>query len=115
MNNGLVSDASSTQPWDKSELFCNDLPTKFQPQLGKVLVTGASGYIGGRLVRELLARGYGGRVMVRTAAPQYNVIWPNAEIVLADAHDIDSLRTALDGIDTAYYLIHSLRLGPKKF
>lgn len=115
MNDGSSGAAASTQPWDKSELFCNDLPTGFQPQLGRILVTGASGYIGGRLVPELLARGYKVRVMVRTALPQYTLSWPGAEIVLADAHDMDSLKTALEGIDTAYYLIHSLRLGPKKF
>lgn len=98
-----------------NDLFCTDLPTKFQPQLGRILVTGASGYIGGRLVPELLARGYKVRVMVRTASPQYELNWPDAEVVLADAHNVDSLKVALEGIDTAYYLIHSLRLGPEKF
>ena len=100
---------------DKSELFCNDLPTEFQPQLGRILVTGASGYIGGRLVPELLARGYKVRIMVRAASPQYKLNWPDAEVVLADALKPDSLKIALEGIDTAYYLIHSLRLGPEKF
>ncbi len=100
---------------DKSELFCSDLPTKFQPQLGRILVTGASGYIGGRLVPELLARGYRVRIMIRTASPQYKLNWPDVEIVLADALKPDSLKIALEGIDTAYYLIHSLRLGPEKF
>ncbi|MDP3789591.1 MAG: SDR family oxidoreductase [Candidatus Omnitrophota bacterium] len=83
--------------------------------MGRVLVTGASGYIGGRLVPELLARGYKVRIMVRTTSSQYGSNWPDAEVVLADAHKIESLKKALEGIDTAYYLIHSLRLGPKKF
>lgn len=100
---------------DKSELFCNDLPTEFQPQLGRILVTGASGYIGGRLIPELLARGYKVRIMVRAVSPQYKLNWPDAEVVLADALKPDSLKIALEGIDTAYYLIHSLRLGPEKF
>ncbi len=100
---------------EKNELFCNDLPTKFQPQLGRILVTGASGYIGGRLIPELLARGYKVRVLVRADSPQYKLNWPGAEIVLADALKADSLKAALEGIDTAYYLIHSLRLGPEKF
>ncbi len=108
-------DIPSIQPWDTSESFCNDLPTQFQPQLGKILVTGASGYIGGRLVPELLNRGYKVRVMVRTVFPEYSSLWPSAEIVVADALKIDTLRAALEGVDTAYYLIHSLRLGPKKF
>lgn len=100
---------------DKKNLFCNDLPSEFQPSIGKVLVTGASGYIGGRLAPELLARGYKVRVMVRAASPEYSTLWPDAEIVVADALRKDSLRKALQGIDTAYYLIHSMRLGSKEF
>lgn len=100
---------------DKSELFCSDLPTRFQPQLGRILVTGASGYIGGRLIPELLARGYKVRIMVRSEPSRYSSAWPDAEVVLADAHNVDSLKRALEHIDTAYYLIHSLRLGPERF
>lgn len=110
-----MKSSASIQPRGDSDLFCSDLPTKFQPNLGKILVTGASGYIGGRLVPELLARGYNVRVMVRGGLSAYSALWPNAEIVVADARQIDRLRTAFKGIDTAYYLIHSLRLGPKEF
>jgi uncharacterized protein YbjT (DUF2867 family) len=105
----------NNQAWDSDDLFCKDLPSKFQPGIGRILVTGATGYIGGRLVPELLARGYKVRVMVRGASPEHSDIWPGAEIVVADALKIDSLGTALDGIDTAYYLIHSLLLGPRSF
>lgn len=100
---------------ESDDLFCKDLPSKFQPDIGKILVAGASGYIGGRLVPELLARGYKVRVMVRGMSLEYSEIWPNAEMAVADARDIDDLRTAFKQIDTAYYLIHSLRLGPKEF
>jgi len=83
--------------------------------MGTVLVTGATGYIGGRLVPELLARGYRVRVMVRAGSPAHQQRWPQAEIVVADALRPDALHKALCGVHTAYYLIHSLLLGRKEF
>ena len=100
---------------DKHDLFSEDLPTKPDSKIGKILVTGASGYIGGRLVRELLARGYKVRAMVRAASPEYARRWPQAEIVVADALHRYKLERALDGVDSTYYLLHSLLLGPKEF
>jgi uncharacterized protein YbjT (DUF2867 family) len=100
---------------DTFSLFCHDLLTRPLPDVGRVLVTGASGYIGGRLVPELLARSYAVRAMVRTLSPTYRRRWPKAEIVAADALDPASLDLALQGVDTAYYLIHSLLLGPSRF
>ena len=101
--------------FEDESLLCHDLPSKPRAGLGKVLVTGASGYIGGRLVPELLARGYQVRVMVRAASPVFKELWPEAEMVEADALEMASLKMALENIDTAYYLIHSLLLGPKEF
>jgi len=96
--------------------YTSDLPSKPDPAIGRVLVTGASGYIGGRLIPELLSRGYRVRIMVRGGeTPEYRELWPSAEVAFADALDIEELRTALDGVDTAYYLIHSLLLGRKEF
>jgi len=115
MSNHSISHKSSKQAWENENLFCHDLPSKPQSGIGKVLVTGASGYIGGRLVPELLARRYRVRVMVRAASPVYKDLWPEAEIVVADALEIDQLKIALEDIDTAYYLIHSLLLGLKEF
>ena len=106
---------SSLQPSGDKILYCQDLPSKPSAAVGKVLVTGASGYIGGRLVPELLARGYKVRVMVRGPSPSYQELWPEVEVVTADARNFDQLRSALEGIDTAYYLIHSLLLGQKEF
>jgi len=95
--------------------FCADLPSKPNPLMGKILVTGANGYIGGRLVPELLNRGYDVRIMVRNKSALYNKKWPDVEVAQADALNIDELSSALDGINTAYYLIHSLLLGQKTF
>jgi len=94
-------------------LLTKDLRTVPQPGLGTVLVTGASGYIGGRLVPELVARGYQVAAMVRGPSPEYRDRWPGARIVVADAAHRASLETVLAGVHTAYYLIHSLLLGPR--
>jgi uncharacterized protein YbjT (DUF2867 family) len=95
--------------------FCADLSTTPRELPGGVLVTGASGYIGGRLVPELLERGYSVRTMVRGGAADVKRRWPGADVAVADALDLGSLGPALEGIDTAYYLIHSMLLGPGEF
>ncbi|WUH98364.1 SDR family oxidoreductase [Spirillospora sp. NBC_00431] len=73
------------------------------------LVTGASGYIGGRLVPELLAAGHRVRCMARSARRVRDHPWAGrVEIVEADATDAVATRRALDGVDVAYYLIHAI-------
>ena len=101
--------------WDGARPRCQELPTTPRPEIGTVLVTGATGYIGARLVPELLARGYRVRLMVRRESPEERQRWPTAEIAVADALDPTALAEALRGIHTAYYLIHSLRLGKGEF
>ncbi len=101
--------------WNEADLMCSDLLTHPIPEVGTILVTGATGYVGGRLVRELLARGYHVRVMARVAPEVCRERWPEAEVVMADALNIEELLAALEGVHTAYYLIHSLLLGPSKF
>ncbi len=77
------------------------------------LVTGSTGYVGGRLVPELLAAGYRLRCMTRTASRLSGFAWTGqTEVTEADALDAASLRHALAGVDVAYYLIHSLGSGP---
>ena len=73
-----------------------------------VLVTGASGYVGGRLVPALEERGERVRCMARN--PQYLAgrFSDNTEIVAGDVLDLDSLSSVLTGVDTAYYLVHSM-------
>jgi uncharacterized protein YbjT (DUF2867 family) len=76
------------------------------------LVTGATGYIGGRLVPELLAAGYTVRCMARDPGKLADRPWSDdIEIAKADVSDAAALREALTGCDVAYYLIHSLGTG----
>ncbi len=77
----------------------------------RVLVTGASGYIGGRLVPRLLDAGYHVRCLARSPRKLTDRAWaqdPRVEIVTGDAADEHLLRHALSGCEVAYYLIHSM-------
>ncbi len=75
------------------------------------LVLGASGYVGSNLVPLMAARG----MAVRAAARRLEVLqaraWRGVEIVAADAQDPASLDGALQGVDLAYYLVHSMAAG----
>ncbi|TFH19551.1 MAG: SDR family oxidoreductase [Bacteroidia bacterium] len=95
--------------------YCKDLPTTPVLEIGVVLVTGATGYIGGRLVRELIERGYKVRVMVRSYSAEYLDRWPGAEVIVADATSVDQLKKALNNVSVAYYLIHSMLVARKRF
>jgi len=76
------------------------------------LVTGASGYVGGRLVRTLLENDYRVRVLVRD---KYKIIgqpWASqVEICEGNADNPKDLEQALAGVHTVYYLLHSINLG----
>ncbi|HEX5201691.1 SDR family oxidoreductase [Paractinoplanes rhizophilus] len=75
----------------------------------RFLVTGATGYIGGRLVPRLLADGHEVRCLSRSAARLRDAPWHGrVEIAEGDLTDPSSLRAALDRIDVAYFLVHSL-------
>ena len=77
----------------------------------EVLVTGATGYIGGRLIPRLLAEGHVVRAMTRDAGRLRDVPWAGeVTIVVADALG-DGLDEALEGVDVAYYLVHSIGSG----
>ncbi len=77
----------------------------------RVLVTGATGYIGGRLVPRLLARGHHVRCVARDPNRLAGRDWPNVEIVPGDLADASVLPAAFDDIDVAYYLVHSMAEG----
>ncbi len=77
-----------------------------------ILVTGSTGYIGGRLVPRLLEMGYRVRCLVRDPARLQGRPWQNAvEIMAGDVLQPDSLAPAMQGVSAAYYLVHSLAGG----
>jgi uncharacterized protein YbjT (DUF2867 family) len=81
-----------------------------QKDIKSILVTGVTGYVGGRLVPRLLEAGYRVRVLVRGSTDRLNGrAWKDqVEIALGDVLAPDTLREAMQGIDAAYYLIHSM-------
>ncbi len=75
-----------------------------------ILLTGASGYVGGRLLRSLEGGGYAVRCLARqpgNVAPTS----PTTEVVAGDCLDESSLDRALAGVKSAYYLVHSMAAG----
>jgi uncharacterized protein YbjT (DUF2867 family) len=74
-----------------------------------VLLTGASGYVGGRLAPVLIERGHRLRCLMR--APDPAQVPSAAEIVRGDVLSGEGLAEALDGVALAYYLIHSMGRG----
>ncbi|WP_328498307.1 SDR family oxidoreductase [Streptomyces sp. NBC_00414] len=78
----------------------------------RCLVTGATGYIGGRLVPELLAEGHRVRCVARTPGALRDHPWAgDAEVVRGDVTDADSVAAAMRDIDVAYYLVHAMGTG----
>ena len=77
-----------------------------------VLVTGATGYIGGRLVPQLLAAGYEVSVYVRSAWKLRDVPWREwVHVIAGDLSDAAATRRAMTDIDVAFYLVHSMSAG----
>ncbi|MBW0015239.1 DUF2867 domain-containing protein [Mycobacterium sp.] len=77
--------------------------------MARCLVTGATGYIGCRLVPRLLDEGHTVRAMARTPGKLDDVPWrERAEVARGDLGDLDSLIAAFDGVDVVYYLVHSM-------
>ena len=77
-----------------------------------VLVTGATGYIGGRLVPRLLDAGHRVKVLVRSPDKIAGVPWFNdVDVVRSSLDDAAAVEDALRGVDVLYYLVHSMAAG----
>lgn len=83
-----------------------------------VLVCGATGYVGGRLVRQLLSLGYHVRCFVRSPAKLETFPWrdhPRLEVLQGNLEDRQQTEAAAAGIDVAYYLVHSMIVAGDKY
>ena len=95
--------------------YTDDLSTTPWPLGTRVLVTGANGYVAHRLIPELLFRGYTVRCMYRNKSSPAILSHPKIEIVYADCLNEEELNSAVQDVDYAYYLIHSMREKNNEF
>ena len=77
----------------------------------RILLTGATGYVGGVLLKELEARGHAVRCLARRPGKLAGLTGPATEVVAGDAADPEALSRACDGVDVAYWLVHSMESG----
>ena len=74
----------------------------------RILLTGATGYVGGRLLPALENGGYRVRCLARRPEYLEQRVGPMTEVVQADCLDGSTLEPAMEGVDAAYYMIHSM-------
>lgn len=114
-NRGGTADAQLCTPHARARLeihsSCRKKLILAVVQASPVLVTGATGYIGGRLVPELLKRGYRVRCVAREPRKLDERFWrddPRVEVIRGDLMDAAELVDRMRGCSAAYYLIHSM-------
>ena len=73
-----------------------------------VLLTGATGYVGGRLLPLLVGGGWRVRCLARQPERLRSRTPAGVEVVAGGVFDLESLARAMDGVDTAYYMVHSM-------
>ncbi len=83
-----------------------------KPNKDLILITGATGYVGGRLLSALEENNFNMRCMVRNPDYMKDKVLPTTEVIAGDGLDIGSLMKAMNGVKTAYFLIHAM--GSKK-
>src|SRR3990170_7211817 len=76
-----------------------------------ILLTGASGYVGGRLLSALEAAGHRVKCLARRPEFLQSRVASTTQVVKGDVLDPESLAEALVGVDTAYYLVHAMGSG----
>jgi len=76
-----------------------------------ILLTGATGYVGGVLLTELERRGHSVRCLARRPEKLIGKTGPHTEVMAGDAADPEDLARACAGIDTAYWMVHSMESG----
>ena len=73
-----------------------------------ILLTGATGYVGGRLLSLLQQRGVRVRCLTRRPAALTHRVTATTEVCLGDVFDVPSLKAAFEGVETAFYFVHSM-------
>lgn len=76
--------------------------------MNKILVIGASGFVGRHVAQALLAEGYAVRCLARTPAKVQDLAASGCEVVQGDMSDLASMQRALDSVDAAYIAVHTL-------
>ncbi|MFN0084440.1 MAG: SDR family oxidoreductase [Blastocatellia bacterium] len=99
-----ISDREKMQP-------DNPATTKVNDQRPIILLTGATGYIGGRLLKSLERSGHRLRCLARRPDALRARVAAETEVVAGDVLDPASLKAALQGVRTAYYMVHSMGTG----
>jgi len=80
-----------------------------------ILVLGSTGYVGSRLVSQLVAEGFSVRCLVRDVKKVRGLLPRTTEVVEGDVLNAETLTRAFQGVDTIYYLVHSMKVGEKGF
>ena len=105
-------DPTASTPARPGEATASEPESEVGRGAPKVLVTGASGYVGGRLVPALLEAGCEVRCLARTPAKLDATPW-RARVEVVRGEVGGDLAAALEGIDVAVYLVHSIGAGPR--
>lgn len=97
--------------WDLQGRNVSQVEKVNKVNVSKVLVCGATGYVGGRLVPRLLEEGLEVRCLVRSPEKMADFRFhdhPNLEIIEGSLDDLDRIKEAAEGVDVAYYLVHAM-------